>query len=309
MPARKYPSLQESVKAALAGEDEAWAWLYSQHSGGIYNIALQICGNTADAREAVQDTFVSAYLKLAQLRAPDSFGAWLRNIALHHCYRSLRKNSRIEFSAQLPEKCEYLLEEELQNKIDGLFLQSNLYSLLSSLPEKLLVALLLRYFTRFQSYAEIAAILSLPIGTVRSRLNQAKLKLTENWTQRKGFGMDKKELQEWNDFYHEVFSGMHGQDAPKNQFINHLHKDMQIIFTSGRIDRGSQVIDAMIAEDRISGNWFKPSDVQSCGNISIVEARHFNLPGFPKLCPESTVCVLYRKNGKVARMNLYASPQ
>ena len=56
------------IKDALAGERAAWSTLYHQHYPFVYATALAICGNTSVAREAVQETFITAFLKLYQLK-------------------------------------------------------------------------------------------------------------------------------------------------------------------------------------------------------------------------------------------------
>jgi len=165
---------------------------------------------------------------------------------------------------------------------------------------------MLRYFSGYPSYEQIAAILSLPVGTVRSRLNQVKTRLACNWNEKKeGDERLLKESNEWNAFYNYTFSHMHKHDVPKSQFLQHLNKDIRVTFTNGKSAAGSFLIDNLIAEDRHAGSWFFPYNIQSVGNISIIETKHVNSPEHPFRCPESTVCILYRQKGKADRINVY----
>jgi DNA-directed RNA polymerase specialized sigma24 family protein len=65
-------------KAAGTGEEAAWNVLYRQYYPSLYSVALRICGNTSVAKDAVQDTFMMAYLKLAQLKDIAAFGGWIK---------------------------------------------------------------------------------------------------------------------------------------------------------------------------------------------------------------------------------------
>jgi|GEM_PF-5811053 hypothetical protein len=67
----------------------------------------------------------------------------------------------------------------LEEKIDRMALRDWVWTAISSLPETLRVTAMLRYFGSFQAYDEIAAILGIPVGTVRSRLSQVKTKLAD----------------------------------------------------------------------------------------------------------------------------------
>ncbi|HEX5026428.1 MAG TPA: sigma factor, partial [Agriterribacter sp.] len=80
------------VRAACAGDEAAWNYLYQSCHAHLYSVALKICGNTSLAKDSVQDTFVMAYIKLPQLREPATFFGWIKKICIHICYRSLQKN-------------------------------------------------------------------------------------------------------------------------------------------------------------------------------------------------------------------------
>ena len=73
---------QEFIKAAMAGDVSAWNILYRQHAPWLYATALGICGNSPEAKDAVQDTLIQAYLKLQQLKNPNAFTAWLKKMLL-----------------------------------------------------------------------------------------------------------------------------------------------------------------------------------------------------------------------------------
>jgi RNA polymerase sigma factor (sigma-70 family) len=302
--------MEEWVKAAKAGEETAWNVLYQRYYPGLYAIALRMCGNIPETNDLVQDSFITAFLKLSHLKDTRTFGGWIKTILVRNCYRLLHKNHLTKYQGNNFPESDSLWEHELEKKLDCLATQSRLYTVLTQLPETLRSTLLLRYFSSFQSYTEIASILSVPVGTVRSRLNEAKLKLAEKWHQPLNPCINiLKESDEWNSFYYETFSGMHHHDNYKNRFINHLDKNLQLILATGKSNTGSWRFEKMIVEDRKFGSWLTPANVMSCGNISIIEAKHFNSPEHPHHCPPKSVALLYRKKGEVSKMSLYLSWQ
>lgn len=67
--------MQQFVKGAQAGDTSAWNILYRQHEPWLYATALRICGDSPGAEDAVQHTFIEAYLKLQQLKRRQLFPA------------------------------------------------------------------------------------------------------------------------------------------------------------------------------------------------------------------------------------------
>ena len=300
---------KEWVRAAAAGEEAAWNSLYKHYYPAAYAIALRICGHSPAAHDAVQDAFIIAYLKLSQLKDPLAFGGWLRKIVTHRCYRSLNYNRHIENISSLPAEADHWWEDQINMKFEQTVAQNRLHAALAQLPEVLSSTLFLRYFSSHQSYEEIAAILSVPIGTIRSRLNQAKTKLAEYWNANED--IDEKifgENEQWNSFYYSLYSGMHAHDTDKNKFVDHLDKNVRIIMAGDKMHTGRQLFENIVADDRRAGSRLEPTQVLSCGNITVIETRHINSQEHPHHCPSSSVTVLYRNKGKANQMNLYIAP-
>jgi hypothetical protein len=200
----------------------------------------------------------------------------------------------------------YEMGAGIEQKFDQPLLQKRLYKNLSQLHDGVLSALLLRYFSSYSSYGQIAEILSIPIGTVRSRLNEAKAKLIEKWSKPLHDGRDdESERKEWNSFYFEIFSGIHYHDNDKKRLFDHLGNDARIIFPGGQLNFGYRAFENLIIDDHKHGSWVKPVHVVSSGNISIIESKHFNSVEHPHHCPPGSVIVLSRKKGKADKLNLH----
>ena len=297
----------EWIKAAVAGEEAAWGFLYRQYYPIVYSLALKLCGSSEFAKDVVQETFITAWLKIHQLHEPRALESWLKKILKRHYFRRLQvKTNGIKYD--IP--ADSLLHDEINEKVDETSSRSRLYLSLAQLPEGLRSAMLLRYYTRFQSYEAIAAILAIPVGTVRSRLSSARLKLAARWEENKDAGSHIfHESEEWNHFYRDTFAGLHTHDDLKNLFLLRLRKDMKVVINQGKPVTGPVWIETLIADDRKTGSWFKPAEVQTCGNLSIVEVNHFNSSEYPDRCPRNSVCVLRRDKGRITEMHLYNSPK
>ena len=263
--------IQEWVKSAMAGEERGWNILYQQYYPGLYATAIQLCGNFPEAQDIVQDSFVTAWLKISQLKNPLTFGSWIKTILIRNCYELRDKNKRRKGIGPGSVPDDHLIGYESEEKINQLLKEKRLYTVLIRLPETLRSTLLLRYFSTFQSYSEISEILSIPIGTVRSRLNEAKTKLLERWHQFTESDVNViKEGNEWNEFYYGVYSGLHFHDDQKNKLLNHFDKSVRIILPSGESNIGPRVFEDIVADDRRVGSYLTPVNVVSSGTISIV---------------------------------------
>jgi len=293
------------VSAAGAGDEVAWSLLYNHYYPDLYAGALRMCNDHSAAKDLVQESFVTAYLKLAQLKDPASFGGWLWKILVRQCFRIRSKRmAHDEPYPELPDNDPYL-QYTLEEKLDEGVRNQRLHTTIALLPEVLCSVVLLRYFTDHQSYQQMADILSIPVGTVRSRLNEARSRLAEKWVRPlDGSVQVFRESNEWNQFYKETLSALHRQDTYKNKFLTHLQKDVQII-SPHRPGTGRGIFENMICNDLKYGSWLSPTTVSSCGNISVVEVNHYNSAEHPHHCPQSSVMVLHRRQLQVRRINIH----
>ncbi|PSR54988.1 hypothetical protein AHMF7605_16490 [Adhaeribacter arboris] len=300
-------SYTEWVKAAVAGETTAWNKLHSQFYPGMYVIALRICRSPELATDAVQDAFIKAYLQLAQLKDPQKFGGWLRQIVTRMSYRVIARYQKNVPLESLALEKETYWEDEINRQMEQHSAQHQLHSALAQLPDVLHKTLLLRYFSNYQAYEQIAAILAVPVGTVRSRLNEAKRKLEEAWEKHEdASNSNLLENEEWNDFYQTLYGEMHAQESSKIKFLHHVQHS-QIRFTNGKKFSGGLVLEKMVEEDRQVGSWLQPVKVFSSGSLSVIEAQHFNSSEHPDHCPPASVAIISRDKGKASQVFIHPS--
>ena len=267
-------------------------------------------GNTPAAKDAVQDAFLLAYLQLHQLKNINAFGAWIKKILHHNCYRKLHSYRHYTTASAISITDDNFWENEMERKLELFSKRTQLYEAIGSLAEPLRCTLLLRYFSTFQSYEQIATILCVPVGTVCSRLNQARSRLIEHWKRDHEINENiYKQSEGWSDFYFHHFTSMYESEIARKKLIHHFEKKIEITFTSGKSGAGREYFENEIEDDLHFGTRYQPIHVASCGNISIVEGTNYNPPDCPGRCPESSVFVLFRNGDRVNKLNLYNTPQ
>jgi len=79
------------VKKCRLGDRKAQFLLFRQYSKAMYNIAMRFLNNKMDAEDILQESFVTAFLKLPELKNDNHFGSWLKKIVINNCLNALRK--------------------------------------------------------------------------------------------------------------------------------------------------------------------------------------------------------------------------
>ncbi len=166
------------IKELQAGNQSAFESLFHRHKDMVFKAALPMLRDHQEAEDVVQEVFVKVYKSAGQFRGEEwNIRGWLRRITLNECASRLRRNGLHQVSFEkildegfdppqkdlsvLPEK---LLLQKEENK--------EARKLLALLSEKHYLVMVLRYYHEL-SYDEIAQLLEIPPGTVRSRLSTA----------------------------------------------------------------------------------------------------------------------------------------
>jgi RNA polymerase sigma-70 factor, ECF subfamily len=167
------------IAATLAGDTAAFGTLVTRHQDRLYNSLLRVLGSAEDARDVVQDAFVQSFVKLETFRGSSAFYTWLYriafNLAMSHARRD--KPTRSIDQAKLGCGSEPLDGEPAPETILAQRESVELvHAALARLSFEYRQILVLREIDGCR-YEQIAEILELPIGTVRSRLFRARLEL------------------------------------------------------------------------------------------------------------------------------------
>ena len=169
---------RELVERARAGNRDAFDSLVRSRIDAVYRTSRAILGDRADAADAAQETFVSAWCHRDALRDPDSFDAWLGRINLNACRAQLRRRGRrlvreIRLLDPDDDREPAATDRALDDRTADADAFDRAFARLSVDDRAVLVL----HHLQERPMAEIAAVLGAPAGTVKSRLHRARAAL------------------------------------------------------------------------------------------------------------------------------------
>ncbi|NIN65309.1 MAG: sigma-70 family RNA polymerase sigma factor [Anaerolineae bacterium] len=154
------------VVKAQRGDEDAFEQLVRAHQRYVFNLAYRVLGDYREAEDVAQETFVRAWRGLPSFRAESRFTTWLYRIARNVCLNRLPR-----LQAELTQT--ELLGETPADVFNAKERRAFVHAELARLPEKYRLVLTLRYLQDL-SYAEIADVLNLPLGTVKTHLHRGR---------------------------------------------------------------------------------------------------------------------------------------
>ncbi len=170
------------VMASAAGDHEAFGALVARHQASIVNLARALTSDDGEADDLAQETFIRAYKAIGRFRGDSTFRTWLHRVAVNVIQSHLKKRARRwrwfgpgidrdeAGTANRPEMSVPATAEDEAAR------RQMIDRALAALPPDMRIAVTLRDVQGFE-YAEIAAMLGLPIGTVESRIFRARQRL------------------------------------------------------------------------------------------------------------------------------------
>ena len=183
----------ELLRRYAAGEEGAFQELVSQYKDGLYAFLRRFLNQPDLVDDVFQETFMQLYVSRDSFDQSRPLRPWLFTIAANKAKDALRRMQRID-SANLGsmfDSDEHSIDDVLNTldhdehmPYDDLIKDETAAAVkrvISRMPEKLREILILAYFQKF-SYAEIAGILRIPVGTVKSRLHTAVGRFAEDWS-------------------------------------------------------------------------------------------------------------------------------
>jgi len=174
------------IDRARRGDVAAFDRLVRLHERTVHNVAWRLTGNAEDAADIAQDAFVRAWNNLRHFRGDAKFSTWLHRIVTN-AFLDDRKRRRARPVRSLDDAVdgEGSMEQQVPDPTpgpeamaEGLERHELLEAAIRSLPEGQRVLMVL-FHQEGLAYDEIAEVASLPIGTVKSRLNRARLALRD----------------------------------------------------------------------------------------------------------------------------------
>jgi RNA polymerase sigma-70 factor (ECF subfamily) len=167
------------LRRCQAGDEEAFAQLFEEYKNLVYRAAYLTLGNTVDAEDILQDVFLQVHRSLETYDSNrGAFTTWLHRITVNRCLNWRRRRPSVD-------SLDEAAETQAKARAGGRDVMPDRYAdddcvrrALDRLSVKLRAVVVLRHYCDL-SYAEIAEILDLPLGTVKSRLHLALRTLHE----------------------------------------------------------------------------------------------------------------------------------
>jgi RNA polymerase sigma-70 factor (ECF subfamily) len=154
------------IHRAQANDRDAFAALFEQYKNMVYKSAYLMLGNTHDAEDVLQEVFVLVHRSLSGFDSRlAAFSTWLHRITINQCLNYRRKRSLLSVPLD-----ETLMIGEFPGK--QLAEDEAVWQAVHNLSDKQRAVVVLRYYWEM-SYADMAQILEIPLGTVKSRLDLA----------------------------------------------------------------------------------------------------------------------------------------
>ncbi|MBE3570796.1 MAG: RNA polymerase sigma factor SigW [Bacillales bacterium] len=173
--------IKKKISQVLKGDQNAYGEIVEFYKDKVYQLCYRMLGNRHEAEDAAQEAFLRAYLNIRRYDENRKFSTWLYRITTNLCIDRIRKKkpdyhldaalegsenvtlySQIASSSHLPEQ-----------EVEQMELQESIQQAILKLPEKYRAVIILKYVEEL-SIEEIAGILNMPVGTVKTRLHRGR---------------------------------------------------------------------------------------------------------------------------------------
>ncbi|MET8637116.1 sigma-70 family RNA polymerase sigma factor [Streptomyces sp. NPDC004680] len=301
------PPDSELVSAAQAGDAGALGLVLARHRAGMYAVALALLGHGADAEDAVQEAALIALRRIGDVRDRDAVGPWLRMVVRNVCRAQLRRMSAVPVAEPAgavamdrtygpPDPAEVLDMHALRDWV---------WSAVEDLSPGLRLVTMLRYFTDVTSYEDIAALCGTPVGTVRSRLSQARTKLADALLSLADRVHDDATARTalHRGLAEEIMAAAHRGDIA-SAMSDGWSPRADVTWPTGKVT-GVDYLGPAFGRDLSDGVRHDLRNVVAGREVVIWEAALLSPPEDPYHCPPGVVWVHFLDGGRVSRVRLY----
>lgn len=175
----------ELVEKIKKGDIDAYEEIIKKYENKVCGIIYHMIKNQNDVEDLAQEVFIKVYKNLSKFKGDSSLYTWIYKITVNLCLDEVKKRKNIIYLDEKLEVEDGELERELPSSdktqvelYEEKELKEKLHKCIGKLPEKQRVMIVLRDIKGF-SYEEISEITSVKLGTVKSQINRARLKLKE----------------------------------------------------------------------------------------------------------------------------------
>jgi RNA polymerase sigma-70 factor (ECF subfamily) len=295
------------VRAAQAGDVSSLGSLLTRHRPGALAVAYSILGPGPDAEDAVQEAALVALRRIGDLRDPAAVGPWLRMVVRNACRMRLRgpAEAPLDVALTLPSA-----EPDPAEVLDRQASRDWVWHALSELTPEQRLVIMLRHFTGVTAYEDIAGVCGVPVGTVRSRLSEARRRLGQALLATADTAHDdaaaltdvrRREAE-------ETFAAAHRGEF-RSALAAFFAPAVESRWPGGQRARGRDFLERGMDGDLSAGIGHAVTNVVASRDLSIWEFDLVSPPGDPEHCPPGAVWVQQVTDGRVQRCQLFHLPR
>lgn len=304
----RYPLDRDLVAFAQGGDVASLGVLLERHRPVLLAAALAALRDAPRAHDAVQETCLVALRRIGDVRDPDAVGPWLHSVLRNVCRELWRAQRRAPVvSLEAARDAELVAgEASVADAVERAALGGWLWAAIAELPEPMRATAMLRSFGTWSSYDEIAAILGIPVGTVRSRLSHARERLAATLLETAdAAGSAARELsREQAACFEGALQSMNAGTSCE-ALADVFDEDVVAEFSGGDRHHGRAVVRASLEDDMRAGVRMQPTAVFASGSVTVLEAILLNPPETPDRCPPATCQVHFRPGGRTTHVRLF----
>ena len=173
---------EKLISRFQAGDERAYVELVNRYKDKLLNFVFQFLGDIEQAEDVVQDTMLRLYEKKHYYKEIAKFSTWIYTIARNLANTELRKRKRRKttyLSQMSKEERQYeipAVQDDVDQSLHNEFINERIQSAINNLPEHFKLVIILRDIQEL-SYDDISNILEVPLGTIKSRINRARIQL------------------------------------------------------------------------------------------------------------------------------------
>jgi RNA polymerase sigma factor (sigma-70 family) len=296
------------VHAAQQGDTQAFAVLVQQHAASLRAVAIATLGYVDEVDDAVQDALLVALRKLPQLRDPDAAGPWLRAIVRTSCLLLVRTRQATpvaEPELLLPADTALEPAAVLERAATGDWVQQAV----SELADPVREVVVLRWFSDWSSYRQIAQLCGVPEDTVRSRLRTGRRALAgalqRSATAAHADAGRAAELSRGQA--EETIAASLGDDY-EQVLHERYHRDATVVLP-GRPPAGRSSLLTARDHTQGAGVGLRLRHAAASRGLMLWETDFLNPPDSPDHCPPAMAWLHTVRDGRTTRLRLaYREP-
>ncbi|MFJ7497308.1 RNA polymerase sigma factor [Streptomyces sp. NPDC097727] len=295
------------AEAAQRGDAAALGLLLERHRPGMRAVALSLLGPGPDVDDVMQDAALVALRRIGDLRDPAAVGAWLRMIVRNGSRTVLRAARRTEPLEEVPLPPELTSPEYV---LDQHALRDWIWEAVEDLSPALRLPVVLRYFsTGVTSYRQIAEACGIPVGTVRSRLSQARAALAgalERIVVGAHDDIGRRTREGWLEVRETLAAAERGE---YDKVVADRYTPGVTLLSAGQRLGGGELLVAGMEGDLSAGVRQRPAHVIATRSLVVWEMDLLNPPDAPDHCPPGVAWIMTLEGGRIDRVSLYHTPR